>query len=615
MKLYSLLLTTPLIAFAGDDPYAAQLFLKNCASCHASSAQAGARIPQMDVLKALSPVTILRTLERGAMKPQAAHLSTNERQALANYLGAPVVNERRREEIANPCPAEPAAKGPVWKDGPNWASWGPGLNNSRFQSAADAGLTAADIPKLAPKWVFAFPDTAVLRSQPAVYRGRIFAGAQDGAVCALDAATGCVHWSTTVLAEVRSGITVAEVAGRPTLFFGDSSGYVNVLDGETGKQVWKLQPEEHPASKATATPVFYQGRLYIGISSLEEALAVSPGYVCCTFRGSVTAVQAADGKVLWKRYMIAEPAKPRPKTKRGSATTGPSGVGVWNAPTLDPDHDTLYIGTGDNYSDPVTPLSDAIVALKMSTGEILWSKQFTKDAWNSSCYFEGKVNCPDTEGPDFDFAESPILLTLPNGKRALVVGQKSGVAWGLDPDRRGQVLWQTRVGKGGTVGGIQWGSATDGRNMYVVLSDMDFRVTRIEGGNDRRYEVDPTKGGGIFALRVDNGERIWQTPPPGCGDRRPCSPAQSAAVTAIPGAVFSGAMDAHLRAYSTTDGKIIWDYDTARDFKTVNGIAGHGGAMDVGGPIVAGGMLFVTSGNAQRNGMPGNVLVAFAVER
>ena len=608
IKLCSLFLLASLIACAADDPYAAQLFQKNCASCHASSAQAGARIPQMDVLKTLSPVTILRTLESGVMKPQAARLSTNERQALANYLGAPVINERRREEIANPCPAGM----PAWKDGPNWSSWAPGLNNSRFQSTADAGLTAADIPKLAPKWVFAFPDTAVLRSQPAVYRGRIFAGAQDGSVYALDASTGCVHWSTTVLAEVRSGITVAEVGGRPTLFFGDSSGYIYALDGETGKQVWKLQPEEHPASKATATPVFYQGRLYIGISSLEEALAVSPGYVCCTFRGSLTAVQAADGKVLWKRYMIAEMAKPRGKTKHGSATAGPSGVGVWNAPTLDPEHDTLYIGTGDNYSDPVTPLSDAIVALKMSTGEILWSKQFTKDAWNAACYLEGKVNCPDSEGPDFDFAESPILLTLSSGKRALIVGQKSGVAWGLDPDRRGQILWQTRVGKGGTVGGIQWGSATDGRNMYVALSDIDFRVARIEGGNDRNYEVDPTKGGGIFALRVDNGERIWQTPPPGCGDRRPCSPAQSAAVTAIPGVVFSGAMDAHLRAYSTTDGKIIWDYDTAHEFKTVNGIAGRGGAMDVGGPIVAGGMLFVASGNAQRSGMGGNVLVAFA---
>ncbi len=610
MKLYILFAMAPLIAWAADDPYAAQLFAKNCASCHVSSSQAAARVPQLDVLKTLSPLTILRTLDQGAMKAQAARLSSNERQALANYLGKPVINERKREELANACAAGVAK----WKDGPNWAGWAPGLNNARFQSAADAGLTAADVPKLAPKWVFAFPDSAVMRSQPAVYRGRIFAGAQDGSVYALDAATGCVHWSTTVLAEVRSGIVVADVGGRPTLFFGDASGYIYALDGESGKQVWKLQPEEHPASKATGTPVFYQGRLYVGISSLEEALAVSPGYVCCTFRGSVTAVNAADGKILWKRYTIPEAAKPRAKTKHGAESEGPSGVGVWNAPTLDPEHDALYVGTGDNYSDPVTSLSDSILALKMSTGEILWSKQFTKDAWNSSCYLDGKVNCPDNEGPDFDFAESPILLTLPSGKRALVVGQKSGVAWGIDPDRKGQVLWQTRVGKGGTVGGIQWGSATDGRNMYVALSDLTFKAGRVEGGNDRSYQVDSTKGGGLFALRVDNGERIWQAAPPVCGERRPCSPAQSAAVTAIPGVVFSGAMDAHLRAYSTSDGSVIWDFDTGREFKTVNGVAGHGGAFDVGGPIVAGGMLFVASGSAQRGGMAGNVLIAFTAQ-
>ena len=616
MKLHLLPALFPLVAFtvfAADDPYAASLFQKNCAKCHMSGSQAAARIPQLDELKTLTPNTILRTLESGAMKAQAAQLSTYERQAIANYLGKPVTTQLRREELANACPAP--QRGSVWRDTPGWTSWAPGLANARFQSAADAGLTAADIPKLVPKWVFAFPDTSVLRSQPAVYRGRVFAGAQDGSLYSLDAATGCLHWVTTVQAEVRSGITVAEVAGKPTVFFGDSSGFIYALDAETGKQIWKLQPEEHPASKATATPVFYQGRLYVGISSLEEALAVAPEYVCCTFRGSESAIDAATGKAIWKRYIIAEVARPRAKTKHGAATAGPSGGGVWNAATLDPQHDTLYIGTGDNYSDPVSPMSDSIVALKMSTGEVEWWHQFTKDAWNSSCYLDDKTSCPDSDGPDFDFAESPILITLPSGKRALIVGQKSGVAYGLDPDNRGKVLWQSRLGKGGTVGGIQWGSATDGRYMYAALSDIEFRNTRINGGNDAASEVDPTKGGGIFALRVDNGERIWQTPPPGCGTRRPCSPAQSAAVTAIPGVVFSSSLDGHLRAYSTADGKIIWDYDTAREFKTVNGVPGHGGAMDVGGPIVAGGMLFVSSGYARRSLMPGNVLVAFGLER
>jgi len=276
----------------------------------------------------------------------------------------------------------------------------------------------------------------------------------------------------------------------------------------------------------------------------------------------------------------------------------------------------MYVTTGDNYSDPPTPFSDAVVAMQMSTGRILWSKQLTAgDAWNSSCYLAARVNCPDSDGPDFDFASSAALVSLSNGRRALMLGQKSGMAYAIDPDRRGQILWQARVGKGGTVGGIEWGGATDSRNFYVALSDVDFEVSLLPGTNDRKYELDPKQGGGMFAFRVDNGQRIWQTPPPGCGDRRPCSPAQSAAVTAIPGAVFSGSLDGHLRAYASTNGKILWDFDTDREFKTVNGVPGHGGALDVGGPIVAGGMLFVASGSAQRNGLPGNVLLAFGVGR
>ncbi|HEY1240977.1 MAG TPA: PQQ-binding-like beta-propeller repeat protein [Bryobacteraceae bacterium] len=610
MKLCWLLLMAPLIGAAADDPYATQLFRKHCASCHDSAAGADGRIPQVSVLKAMTPAAIQRTLESGVMKAQAAPLSADERIRIAAFLGTAVTLERKRDEIANPCPA-----GAGWSDSPGWTSWGGGLANTRFQQAKDAGLRAEDAPRLKLKWAFAFTDTTTLRSQPAVYRGRVFAGGQDGSLYSLDAATGCVHWATTVQAQVRSGITIGEAAGKPAAFFSDSAGYVYALDAASGKQLWKMRADEHPASSVTATPVFYRGRLYVGAASREEALSVASAYVCCTFRGSESALDASTGKVLWKTYMISEEAKARPKTKLGSAAFGPSGAGVWTAPVLDPDRDVMYVTTGDNYSDPPTPLSDALVALRLSTGEILWSKQFTaKDAWNSSCQLPGKVNCPDSDGPDWDFASSAILASLPNGKRALLLGQKSAVVYAVDPDQRGQILWQSKIGEGGTVGGIEWGSATDGRNVYVALSDIRFEVKLKPGSNDRGYNLDPKKGGGLFAFRVDNGERMWQTPPPGCAERRPCSPAQSAAVTAIPGVVWSGAEDGHLRGYSTADGKIIWDYDTAHEYKTVNGVPGKGGAIDVAGPVVAGGMLFAVSGYPARGGMPGNVLLAFAVE-
>ena len=609
MKYFYLSLSMSVIAF-GADPYAEQLFQKNCASCHQAASGAEARIPQIAALKTMTPAAILRTIESGIMKTQAAALSGDERQKIANFLGTAVTVERRRDEIANPCPANAP-----WKNTPSWASWGGGLANTRFLPANEAGLGADSVPRLKLKWAFAFADTSTLRSQPAVYRGRIFVGSQDGSVYALDAATGCVHWTTMVQSQVRSGIATGEIAGNPAIFFGDSAGYVYALDGTTGKQLWRMRPDEHPASTMTATPVFYQGRLYVGAASREEALSVSSSYACCTFRGSESALDAATGKVLWKRYMIPEVARQRAKTKHAAAAFGPSGVGVWTAPTLDPEHDTMFVTTGDNYSDPATSMSDAVVALRLSSGEILWSKQLTaKDAWNSSCQLPGKVNCPDTEGPDFDFASSAILVTLPNGQRALLLGQKSAVVYAVDPDRKGQTLWQARIGEGGTVGGIEWGPASDGRNIYVALSDIRFDVALKAGSNDRTYQLNPNKGGGLFAFRVDNGERMWQTPPPGCGDRRPCSPAQSAAITAIPGAVFSGSEDGHLRAFSTANGHIIWDFDTARDFKTVNGVAGHGGAIDVAGPVVAGGMLFSVSGYPARGGMGGNVLLAFGLE-
>src|SRR6202451_1639472 len=541
-------------SFAADDPYAAQVFQKHCASCHNSEGGAGGRVPQISALKSMTPAAIQRALESGVMKQQAAPLSPDERQRIASFLGTAVTLERKREEIANLGPA-----GAAWSEGPAWASWGGNFANTRFQSTKDSGLRVEDLPRLKLKWAFAFPDTSTMRSQPAVYRGRVFAGGQDGSVYALDMTTGCVYWATTVQSQVRSGITVGEAGGNPAVFFGDSAGFVYALDATSGKQLWKARPDEHPASTVTATPVFYKDRLYVGSASREESLSVSPGYLCCTFRGSESALDAATGKVLWKTYTIGEVAKARPKTRIGSAAWGPSGVGVWTAPLLDPERDTMYVTTGDNYSDPPTAMSDALLAMRMSTGEILWSKQFTaKDAWNSSCQLQGKVNCPDSEGPDFDFASSAILVSLPNSKRALLLGQKSAVIYAVDPDRRGQILWQARIGKGGTVGGIEWGSATDGRNIYVALSDVGFEVDRKPGSNDRAYNLDPTKGGGLFAFRVDNGERMWQTAPPGCGDRRPCSPAQSAAVTAIPGLVWSGAEDGHLRAYSTANGKIVW---------------------------------------------------------
>jgi polyvinyl alcohol dehydrogenase (cytochrome) len=256
-------------------------------------------------------------------------------------------------------------------------------------------------------------------------------------------------------------------------------------------------------------------------------------------------------------------------------------------------------------------MSDAFVAMNLDTGKILWFRQMTpNDAYTSACRLPDKTNCPSSNGPDFDFGASPILVTLATGRRLLVAGQKSGIVHALDPDRDGAIVWQTRVGQGGTMGGVQWGSAADQSNVYVALSD----IGRVMLTYSQFTDADAKRGGGMFALKLETGERLWYTPPLGCGTRPRCSPAQSAAVTAIPGVAFSGSVDGHMRAYSTRDGEILWDVDTAQPYDTVNRVPAHGGSIDGPGPVVGGGLVYVNSGYPTAGGMPGNVLLAFSVD-
>ena len=394
-------------------------------------------------------------------------------------------------------------------------------------------------------------------------------------------------------------------------YFGDASGVVYAVEAATGKLLWKTKVDNHPAARLTGSPAVYGGRIYVPVASTEEGSATSPNYECCRFRGSVVALDGATGKQIWKSYTIREEARPTKKNKNGTQLWGPSGAPIWTSPTIDVKRNALYVTTGDNYSDPPSGTSDAFLAMDLGSGKILWSRQMTvSDAYTVACRLPDKTNCPDSNGPDFDFGSSPILVTLSNGRRGLVAGQKSGIVHAIDPDKGGEVLWQVRVGKGGIHGGIQWGSAADPSNVYVALSDVGIISIPSSIGT----ETDPKQGGGMFALSLEKGERVWYAPPSGCGERKRCSPAQSAAVSAVPGAAFSGSVDGHLRAYSTKDGAILWDFDTVGPYKTVNGVEARGGSLDQAGPAIAGGMLIANSGYAIWGGMAGNVLLAFSID-
>ena len=583
------------------------LFKERCASCHESPT---GRVPSIGSMKQMTPEAFYAALTNGAMKSQAAGLSTQALLALLVYV-APAGGSGAKPAFEKNCPADAPSFASVTT---GWTGWSPSATNTRYQDAKAAGLAEADVPKLKLKWAFNLGPVTTARGQPAVSGNRVFFGTLAGDVYAVDADSGCIHWSFKATAGIRSGVAVGNANGVPAIFFADRSAVAYALNAESGELLWKNRPLNHLLAQSTATPQFYKGVIYIGFSSLEESLVVDPSNVCCSFRGSVVALDAATGRTNWQGFTIAEPAK---ALAPGSRFGGPSGAAIWSTPTIDEQKQALYVATGDNYSDPVTETSDAVLAFDLKTGKLLWSRQFTQgDAYNSACNSRTRENCPAEDGPDFDFGQPPILVQLGGGKRALVIGQKSGMVHAMDPEAEGELLWQTRAGAGGLRGGSQWGSAADAERVYVAISDVEIlTVADPAAPGGRRIALDPKKGGGLHAIDLKSGSVVWSAKPATCPAAQAfCSPAQSAAVTAIPGAVFSGSLDGHMRAYSSADGSVIWDVDTAREFPTVNGKPARGGSIDATGAAVAGGLVFVTSGYDQFGGMPGNVLLAFSVD-
>jgi polyvinyl alcohol dehydrogenase (cytochrome) len=583
----------------------ADVYQKRCASCHDQTA---ARIPSRDAIQKMSSSRILRTLDFGLMMSVAYPLRRDEREAVAKYLGTSSVDAAPPASAmcrAVTRPMSGAARG-------NWAGWSPASDNARSQSATHAGLTTAQVSTLKLKWAYGFEDDVTAIAAPSIVNGTLFLGSASGKVQALDAKTGCIHWLFQADGPVRSATAAVQSGSSYSLVFGDQIGWVYSVDAKTGKLNWKKRVEDHEATRLTGSPAVHDGIVFIPAASWEETRAIDPNYACCTFRGSVTALRARDGSVVWKTYLV-DPPKKTGTNRAGVDQFGPSGAGVWSAPTVDAKRGRLYITTGDNYSYPATTTSDAVVALDLKTGRIVWSQQtLPNDVYTSACGSRG-VNCPPNNGPDHDFGSSAVLVKIAGGRELLYAGQKSGMVYAFDPDQGGKIVWQTRVGRGSTNGGVQWGMASDGQKLYAAVSDVVRPPGGIGGASPIGNAVlDATQGGGLTALQLVDGMKAWFVSGKPCEPARlGCSPAQPGALSVIPGAVFSGSMDGHLRAFSTSDGTLLWDFDTARPFVTVNGINATGGSIDGAGAIISSGMIFINSGYPRFGGMPGNVLLAF----
>ncbi|HXD73748.1 MAG TPA: PQQ-binding-like beta-propeller repeat protein, partial [Vicinamibacterales bacterium] len=525
----------------------AQVFRSQCASCH--TGQPDSRAPSPDALTSRTPQAVIEALTTGAMRVQGSKLSGGDRRAVAEYLTGKQVGDDVLGAAKGRCTTASAAGA---TRGARWSGWSPSPTNSRLQTTEQAGLAAADVPRLTLKWAFGFPDAASAWAQPTVALGRVFVGSQNGTVYSLDASSGCIRWTFSASGGVRTAITIATIGARTAAFFGDTGANAYAIDADTGMKIWSRKVEDHPLARITGSPTFYDGRLYVPVSSYEEAQGADPAYGCCTFRGSVSALDAATGAVIWKTYTVADTPKPRGRSSAGVDLFGPSGSAIWSAPTIDAKRGALYVATGNTYSGPPQPSSDAIVAIDLTSGAIRWMKQATpSDIYITGCGRSANPNCPETNGPDVDFGSPPILATTAAGRDLIVIGQKSGVGWAFDPDRQGAVVWQYRAGEGSALGGIEWGSAADGARAYFAVSDI----------------LRP-KPGGLHAVSLDSGERAWVAAPapPKCGGGRGCNGAQSAALTLLPGVIFSGSNDGALRAYSVLDGSVIWEYDSNRDF-------------------------------------------------
>jgi polyvinyl alcohol dehydrogenase (cytochrome) len=574
-------------------------FQTQCAGCHGVVTPIG-NAPMVSAIRAMTPDRIYAALQ--GKTHHGRTLTDIQARRVGEFMGGRPLGSTDAgdaRDMPNKCSANPPMTDPA--QSPGWNGWSDDLANTRFQPAAAARLTAADVPRLKLKWAFGFPRGETNNAQPTIVSGRVFAASDNGYIYSLDAKTGCVYWSYQQGSIVRNSPTIGAVPGaggaRWAVFFGDGHAFVHAVDAQTGRQLWRVRVDAHPVARITAAVKYHDGRVYVPVSGSEEFSAGNIDYPCCTSRGAVVALDASTGKEIWKTYNVGEP-KPWKQNPNGVQLYGPSAGGIWAAPTVDTVRGALYAGTGDAVTPPESPLTDAVVAMDLKTGKVLWSwRSVEYDLFMGGCAGPTRSEaCPSPMGPDFDIGNAPILVTLPTGRRALFVGLKNADVVALDPDENGRLLFRVNplgakpgaTGRGGR-GSIVWGgAASEGRVYY---------------GTGAR---------GLAAVDAATGANAWLFSAPGV---RGGTAGLGAAPTAIPGVVFEGATDGQLFAVSAADGKQLWQFNTAQEFETVNKVSARGGAINTSGAVIVDGMVYVSSGYAIVAGASaGNVLLAFGVE-
>jgi polyvinyl alcohol dehydrogenase (cytochrome) len=450
------------------------------------------------------------------------------------------------------------------------------------------------------------------RGAPAVTeQAMFFSSGRD--IVAANRHSGCIYWRYSGDKKyagldqnhIRSSSVslINDDPHQPALVVaGDAVGNLYAVNAVTGELVWRKFVGKYPRfHMITGGFQYFEGKLFVPVSSKEFIGAAIPLVLCCRSHGMLQAVDVYSGEIEWTYDATAEPA-----IDFENFRVGPSGASIWGVPAIDPVRRTVYIGTGQNYSPPVTDTSDAIIALNMDDGSVRWVFQAQREAWNAACVVPApfNFNCAEPVGDDFDFGAPPVLATTASGRDIVLAADKGGVVYSIDAED-GSLIWANKIGKGSALGGVHWGFARDERRVYVAVADTF--VNKISIFNKSLQElltgqlelpVMPVAGGtpGIKALDIDSGEVVWSITPTHEYAGEMYLSIYSAALTVSNDLLFAGALDGELRAFRTSDGAEVWRYDSDFDFFDVNGNSGSGGTIDSVGAIPAGDTLLLNSG-------------------
>ena len=598
MRLYFIsliFLSTFLYPFEGE-----KLTQENCAACHDNTSL---NLISLDSMSIYSEEDLINILQQGKMKTQARHLSVEEIQAIAGYISKSKLPTKEESNICN----NDLSPTDLFT-GSHWPSFGFDSSNSRNQ--INTTISSSNVEKLELRWSFGIKNVQV-RSQPVVI-GKMVLLSGANTLYAVDKEKGCVYWSFKSKTQIRNSAAFDEQT-EDAIYIIDNDFVVYKLKAVDGSLIWKTKiPKEHESNTPSASPLQVDRYLLIPVSTYETVMAMDPRYECCQSSGAMVAIDTETGNILWNHRVEQKPKNVGKGFISRSKKFAPSGSAVWNSPAVDIKEGRVFFGTGQSLQSPASNFSDAIITLDLETGKRIWSTQtLAGDAYNVGCEVPvvSRMVCPKENGPDFDFGASVIQSLDINGKKILLAGQKSGEVFRLNPDN-GEIVWRSRIGNGGLLGGVHFGMATDQVKLYVPISDR--WVNR---------DYDDFARPGLYAVDFESGTILWSVMSDNiCKDRKPlygegnCFPGFSAPISIANDLLFAGSLDGRFSAHSTKDGTKLWEFDTLRNFQTVNKQPAVGGSIDAAGPVISDNWIFINSGYAQHGQMAGNVILAFSIK-